>query len=431
MIASSDRRSVEGEKRIVHACTYPGAGGAGIASLRLVNGLRESNVNATMLGAVTVDRPHTAIVEYSNSFSERIWRALRKRQLQRIDLAIGKTGKQKNFFASDLCPHGAALAHSLADADLIHLHWVCDLIDYPKTLGTLPNSVPIVWTLHDMGVFTGGCSHAFDCEGYMKDCAACPQLESEFNSEALRSLNRRKKAIRAIEDRLTIVAPSHWIGEKSSNSSLFRNIPHKVIANGIDLQKFHPDLRAEARKQQEFSADQTILLFVAAGLDTPLKGIAFLLEAIAKLDQSNFQVCFVGPESQIEYPQNWKWLGCPDNDQEIASIYAAADLLVVPSLADNFPNVICEALACGLPVVGSNVGGIPELVIENETGFLAEPADSSSLSRVLSHAITTMKRERNLWLSRCRSYAEKRLGIHDCVDKHRQLYEQVLTANSR
>lgn len=381
-----------------------------------------------MLGVRIVDeKPWISQVKNSPRLGERVWRRVRKHQLSRIDRAIGKGAGQPNFFASDLSPHGAALANGLVDADLIHLHWVCDLIDYPRTLGAIPESTPIVWTLHDMGVFTGGCSHAFDCEGYQDDCANCPQLEPAFAGEAAQSLRRRQSPIDRIRDRLTIVAPSEWIAHRSQQSKLLAGVPHRVIANGIDLDRFHPRHRSQARADMGLGDHEVVLLFVSAGLDTPLKGISVLQDALVQLDSaSEFRVCFVGPETDSRFPEDWRWLGNFATDAEMAAVYAAADVLIVPSLADNFPNVICEALACGLPVVGSRVGGIPELVIDGETGFLAEPGNALELQQVTCRAIEEVASHRANWSDRCRRYAESHLGISRCVAEHSALYGELL-----
>lgn len=415
-------------KRIVHVCTFPGVGGAGIATQRLVRGLRNAGADATLVGFKgSEELPWVSRVAYSNSISEKVWRRYRKFQMRRTDLAIAQRKEPSHFFSSDRCPHGAALAHSLLDADLVHLHWVCNLIDYSRTLAAIPDKTPVFWTLHDMGVFTGGCSHSFDCDEYTRSCGSCPQLLPEFKNEAAMSLVRRQKAMLSIRDRLTVIGPSKWIVDKSSRGNVLGGVPHHVVANGIDLEVFHPQLRDETRRRLQFPPEKFVILFVAAGLDVRLKGMSILREALSSQGmQEQIEICFVGPESEQVFPDSWRWLGMTKTDREIASIYSAADLLVVPSLADNFPNVICEALASGLPVVGSRIGGIPELIHEDKTGFLFEPGHSAELTRCIRSAVTKVRNARSEWSHRCRKQAESGLGLQHCVEKHQGLYADVL-----
>ena len=418
-------------KRIVHVCTFPGAGGAGIASQRLVQGLRKAGANASMVGVRdSGEQSWISQIEYSGSVTEKIWRRYRNFQLRRINTAIVNRNQQSDFFSSDLCPHGAALANSLREADLVHLHWVCNLIDYSHTLAAIPDKTPIVWTCHDMAVFTGGCSYSFDCQEYTDRCARCPQLQPVYESEVIESFDRRRKAMRSIKNKLSVIGPSQWITEKSRCGSILKGVPHYSIANGIDLEVFHPKFREGAREQLRIPPDKFIILFVAARLDVRVKGMSILRDALVKLETTEqVEICFVGTANEHEFPGSWRWLGATASDSEIASIYSAADLLVVPSLADNFPNVICEALACGLPVVGSRIGGIPEMIDDQKTGFLVEPGDPVDLTRVVRESVTKIMNTRSEWSHRCREQAELKLGLLQCVEKHLRLYSKALDAN--
>lgn len=206
-----------------------------------------------------------------------------------------------------------------------------------------------------------------------------------------------------------------------------RGVPCHVIRNGLDLSKFHPNLRIAAREYLQFDADDVVLLFAAAAIETPVKGITILRRALDAISRdSRFRICLVGAGVPDGFPADWRWLGETKSDQKIAAIYAAADMLIVPSLADNLPNVICEALACGTPVIGSNIGGIPELVIDGETGYLFECQDANGLSQRIERMATEAKASRQEWSQRCRAYAEQFLDINRCVQSHLDLYESLL-----
>jgi glycosyltransferase involved in cell wall biosynthesis len=310
--------------------------------------------------------------------------------------------------------------------DLVHLHWVSDFVDYPATLSMIPRSTPLVWTLHDMGVFTGGCSYSFECRGFEDQCGVCPQ-QAEIQAATRSSYWRRAKALQTVRDRLVLVSPSEWLASEARQSSLMKNVPCHVIRNGLDLSIFHPDLRLAARQHFQFEGDDVVLLFAAAALETPVKGMSILRGALESMHRDRrFRICFVGAGVPDGYPTDWRWLGETKSDQEIAAIYAAADMLVVPSLAENLPNVICESLACGTPVIGSNVGGIPELVIDGKTGYLFECEDAAGLARRIDQMMIEAKTNRQAWSKRCRDFAEQFLDIDACVQSHLELYDSLL-----
>ena len=418
---------------VVHACTYPGSGGAGIAALRLIDALEPFTPQFELVGvcsdAATL-HPHVHALVYGRSPLEAIWRRLRSRQCY-SDQAIIRPASSTILagFFTDRSAHGWALARAINQADLIHFHWVNDLLDYACVLPRIRPLVPLVWTLHDMSAFTGGCCYALNCDGFQQGCGTCPQLGSDLPTDfSSLSLKRRIRALHSVRDRLHLVAPSAWMAERATASEMFAGLPCTVIPNAVDLGIFHPRHRNLVRSELGLHQDTALLLFAAASLSNPVKGMETLISALPHVVDfctAPVQIMCVGSESRDLSP-HVRSLGRITDQERLAGLYAAADLLIVPSLIDNAPNVIAEAHACGLPVLASAVGGIPEMIEPNLTGGLFPSADSAELAFAINRLLPAVMADRAIWSARCRAMAEQRYAPMHVAQRHLELYHDAL-----
>lgn len=417
---------------VLQVCTYPGTGGAGVAAARLVDALAGSLPRLELLGVPPAEgsrHPRSRALAYGHGLPEALWRRLRAMQSRRDQEAIQFSDAGLAGFFSDRTPHGWALAVALQQPELIHLHWVNDLLDYAHVLPLIPASVPVVWTLHDMSAFTGGCCYALDCERFQTGCGCCPQLASDRPGDlSARSFRRRARALRAIRARLHLIAPSAWMARMAASSRLFAGLPCAVIPNAVDLACFHPRQRDAGRAQLGLAPSSPLVLFVAASVSNPVKGMAALLAALPQLQVAcpvPLTVACIGSRPEA-LPAVVRWLGRVTDPEALAALYAAADLLVVPSMIDNAPNVIAEAHACGLPVLASAVGGIPEMIEAGHTGELVPPGDSAALAAAINLLIPAVMAERVGWSTRCRSVAEDRYAPELVASRHLNLYSHAL-----
>jgi glycosyltransferase involved in cell wall biosynthesis len=175
---------------------------------------------------------------------------------------------------------------------------------------------------------------------------------------------------------------------------------------------------------------KAIVLFVADSIANHRKGMGTLLDALPSIQAYctiPIQLACIGCKPDT-LPESVRWLGQITETHELASIYAAADLLVVPSFIDNAPNVIAEAHACGLPVLASDVGGIPEMITPGFTGMLIPASDSSSLSAAVIQFLPNIVANRKDWATRCRATAEERYAPTHVADQHLQVYRRALSA---
>jgi glycosyltransferase involved in cell wall biosynthesis len=268
------------------------------------------------------------------------------------------------------------------EADVIHLHWVSEgFLNFKSFFEKLNKKV--VWTFHDMGPFTGGCHHSDGCMGFKGSCSACPQLVGTINPEiAAHFLAQKLSAISHYQGKdLTVITPSKWLGNLSQESILFKRFAHHNIYSVTDTAFSFQNKKQELRKKWNLPLDKKIVLYVSHQINNERKGIKYLLEAQKLWKTKDVLLCSLGSvDERLNQNENMKQLGYINESEAMAELYNAADLFVLPSLAENFPNTILESILCGTPVVAFGVGGIPEQ-IDNENGIVVEPKSSDKLAK--------------------------------------------------
>ncbi len=310
------------------------------------------------------------------------------------------------------------------DPDIVHFHWICQGFIPVQEVSKIKQ--PLVWTLHDMWAFTGGCHYNGTCDGYKDKCGKCPQLGSDNENDLSNWVWKRKKKYWSDLD-FTVVTPSHWMANCARSSSLFEDKKIEVVPNGLNLQKFKPVAKDEAREALELPPDKNLILFGALNSthDTR-KGFQYLKSAMSMLSKDlDFEAIVFGNSSegdQLDIPVNY--LGrIPDN--MLNSAFSAADVFVAPSVQDNLPNTIMEALACGTPSVAFDVGGIPDLIVHKENGFLAKPFDVEDLAEGIEWVVGEDQRKK--YLSEIsRKHVENNFELKLVAKKHADLYSKVL-----
>jgi len=246
-------------------------------------------------------------------------------------------------------------------AEVVHLNWISEWLDYNAFFSSVPDNIPIVWTLHDMNPFTGGCHHAGNCEGFRSDCFPCIQIEGSRKLKfASKNLSKKKQILAS--KRIHIIAPSKWMLEKARNSVLFKNASFYHIPNGINTSVFFPAKTLNHSTFPNLVKGKTVILFVADNLRNRSKGYGFLLEAIEILKE-NKQLIFIAigkKDGELIHNDYLVEYGRVNSSSELAEFYSMADIFVAPSIEDTFPSTIIEAMACKTPVIGFRTGGIPD-----------------------------------------------------------------------
>ncbi len=299
-------------------------------------------------------------------------------------------------FSDDRSDFAADLAGSIADSDILNLHWVAGFIDYEKFFATYGRRTPIVWTLHDMNVFTGGCHYDEHCGKFTASCGACPQLGSQDENDLSRQVWMRKSKVFEHFDgsRLRIVTDSHWLAAEASRSPLLSKFPITPIHYGLDTEVFMPRDKAHVRGALGIPTEALVIMFAAELMTIKRKGLETLLTALQRLPASqNLLLLSVGrrmPQLPMSIPH--LYFGHVTSDFFLSLLYSAADVFVIPSSQEAFGQTALEAMACGTPVVGSAVGGIPEIVRDDITGSLVPPSSPEALSQAISQLLQNVSK---------------------------------------
>jgi glycosyltransferase involved in cell wall biosynthesis len=336
------------------------------------------------------------------------------------------------FFSDDRAKYGKDPWRHLPESDLIQLHWVTRFVDYQAFFDLIPASTPVVWTLHDMVAFTGGCHYDQGCNRFAQSCGRCPQLGSESDTDLTRQVWQRKWKIfqKLRPQQLHIVTPSHWLGEQVGQSSLLSRFPHSVIPYGLDTEMFAPRDRRVSRELLRIPLHAKVVLFIANGVSDPRKGFRLLARALRSIESpSGMFLLSLGPGASADFggfPS--AHIGQQDDDLFLSHVYSAADILVAPSLQDNLPNTVLESISCGTPVVGFAVGGIPDIVRPGLTGLLAAPGEVVSLRTAIVDLLKNEEGRKDMAIH-CRKIATQEYALEIQARRYLKLYEDVLRKN--
>lgn len=396
---------------ILHINTLDNTGGAAKVAYRLKNGLKKIGHSSWML------------VGYKFSKNQDVKQISRNKYIQmgyyvfsaailRPGLIFRSTFRIKN-------------RNDVTNSDIIHLHNLHGGYFNLLALPELSKLKPTIYTLHDMWAFTGHCAHSFDCDKWQTGCGNCPYLKvyPALWYDITRNLWEIKKNIYSKSD-FIIVTPSRWLENKLKKSILSDKKTY-LIYNGIDPEIFHPMDKINVRKKLNLPPDKTILMFSAySGLKNAWKGGDYLLKALEQIDGENIFFLNIGSKENLEkrVKKSIEWISIPyvDNETTMAEYYAASDLFLYPSLADNCPLVVLESMACGTPVIAFETGGIPELLTNMRTGYIARYKDVDDFVKGIKLFLDNVELRAKAGLS-----ARKDVEKHFTLDKMVMLYEEL------
>lgn len=402
-------------------------GGAGRAAYRLHRGLQNRGVESEFLVQFKSE-DDASVLAPESKVSKAILKLKLREHLDALPLRYYPQRDRTNF-SPEWLPDGLAARVARYHPDAIDLHWVCQGFLKIETLAKFTQ--PLVWTLHDMWAFTGGCHYSQECDRYTQSCGACPILHSDRDSDLSRRIWQRKA--KAWNDlNLTIVSPSSWLAKCASSSSLFKDRRIEVIPNGLDTQKYQPIPRWIARKILQLPQDKQIILFGAMYPNSDRrKGFHLLQSALQSLSQTEWpdwlELAVFGasePEEPLELGFKTHYLGKLSDEISLAVVYAAADAFVAPSLEDNLPNTVMESLACGTPCIAFKIGGMPELIEHCANGYLAQPYQIEDLAQGIAWVLEDRERHQKL-CDRARQKAEREFTVELQARRYESLYQEL------
>ena len=375
--------------KVLSLCTFELSGGAAIACNRLTSALSKHNIDTKLFVRDKLSDNNNVFAVNKGVFTKTI--NLLRFIWERLVILIYSKFSKKNLFAVSLANTGNDISKNklIKEADVIHIHWInqgfLSLRDLKK-LAALDK--PIVWTMHDQWSYTGICHYTGGCDKFTETCSFCPMLARNGKHDfSYKTFLKKKNLFES--NAFTFVGCSRWIAAEAKKSKLCRDAEIVSIPNPIDITVYDKHDKNEARKFFNLPSDKKLILFGACKVTDKRKGFDYL-KALCDILYSQLMfskedlaiVVFGGKSNEIEalLPYHVHNAGYINDVHTMVNLYNAVDLFVIPSLEDNLPNTIMEAMSCGTPCVGFNTGGIPEMIDHKENGYIANYTDSVDLA---------------------------------------------------
>jgi glycosyltransferase involved in cell wall biosynthesis len=384
-------------------------GGAGIAALRLLQAQAMSNHEVFL---------HTRNQELDGFHRGNLWRAISglNTKIQAnlthseydliTPISISNTRLKRIF---DLNP------------DVVHIHNWFNILSI-HDIESISKSFPVVLNLHDERFLTGGCHITLGCSKYLSGCSNCPQIKrGSFLPEMA---NKKTKKFLTETGPLAVVTPSVWLAKKfESYPEISKEIKVRTISNVIS--------GVSEKTNIEYSAKIINILFVSAEVMSINKGLNQLKSALGaiclKCPSIQFNLTVAGNHAieTIQAGQNLRinYVGICD-EKKIALAMANSNMLIVPSKSENSPNVISEAQSRELLVAASDVGGIPELIKDWETGLLFFPSETGIENAILRYLEMGPDTHKRMTL-RAKSESLIRHDPQEIINQFNLAYEEI------
>jgi glycosyltransferase involved in cell wall biosynthesis len=388
-------------------------GGAAIAAFRLHSGLLQRNIDSRILvGFPSISSERIEIIP-QKSFLEK--------SLLKItnNLGLNYIGILNSF---NIYKHNLA-----SSADIINLHNIHGGYFNYLALPSLAKRKPLVFTLHDMWSFTGGCFYSYDCSRWQTGCGKCVQKTKGVDATRLEWMLKNWSYHHS---NMAIVCPSTWLTEKARESMLGKFSVHH-IPNGLDTNIYKPMESDLCRKVLGIPKEKKVLLFAAQHLNDSRKGGDFLFSSLKmlpkKLKSEILLLTFGMNGKNIAHTLGMETinLGYIAGDILKAIVFSAADLFLFPTRSDNLPLVLQESMACGIPMVSVKIGGVPDLVRPGITGYLADSKDKNDFLRgivlLLEDKSNMEKMSRN-----CREIAVREFSLDLMAQRYISLYQKLI-----
>lgn len=402
-------------------------GGAAIACHRLLEAHLSNQVDVQLLVQDKTKSTNKKILQYKSK-----WPIKQVNLYAEKFIFLPKEASKENRFAFSTAQFGEKIHthNAVKEADIIHLHWINHGYLSLSSLQQLAAlNKPIVWTLHDMWAFTGGCHYSDACTNYQKACGNCYYIKNNHPHDLSNQIWSKKMKIYQNEN-FHFVTCSRWLQSIAQSSSLLSSCSVDSIPNPIDNTLYKPF--------SNFNPDKYTILFQAMNLADTRKGLQYFLESLGHIKNhfpklaKRIKLLVFGKSKGIDLNSlgfEVENLGLLKQQEDIIKAYQQADVFVIPSLQDNLPNTVMESLACGVPVVAFNTGGIPEMVEHEYNGYITEQKNSIGLAAGIKWILEDVNRYEQL-SKNARNKVMDTYTYTEISARYLSLYEKLLSQKS-
>jgi len=397
------------------------AGGSGIAAQRLHRGLIALGADSHLVYGEGSTQDATCHAAYQNhSFVRRNLAALVTSFQNRMTASGGFVTNPGWIWPTPL--QGTGL-----NPDIVNLHWVARWLDLPSFFHSLPENLPVVWSIHDLIPITGGCHYPQSCDHFTRKCGTCPQQKYPHSWDVTRRNFRTKERLYSGKN-LHFVGNSAWTTEQIHRSGLAKHARSvSTIHLGIDSDLYVPIDKDVARTALGIPPGKFVIGFACSDFHEKRKGADLLLQALESLPSENMMLLIFGSG---KWPQNVSRyqtisMGSIGSPRFQSLYYSALDIFAMPSLVETFGLVALEAMACGTPVVAYAAGGLADVVSDGEDGLIERKIGSiSGLVRMLTwmheHPV-----ERETMGMLARKSVEEKFNSHLMAARYLDLYRKL------
>jgi glycosyltransferase involved in cell wall biosynthesis len=363
-------------------------GGAARAMYRLHKGLHHQGVDSKIFTKKKeIDQDDLVLLEV-------VPQKKINKLIQKFSIDLNRTINSNTLFSYD--NHSSFLLKkidSLNQTDIINIHWISNFISLSEIDFFYRSKIPLFWTLHDENPYTAGCHYTNSCLNFKDLCTKCPQIKHNLFDITKVVHQNKIDFFQSID--ITLIAPSKWIYDQAKSSKVFKNKDINLIPNGLDTNIFYKRDKKKLRQDYNIPIDKFVLLFGCQNGNEIRKGFKQILEVVLFLinfptiNLNHLAIITFGEASDeiLNLGISLYNLGEIKDEEKLAEIYSLADLFLLPSLEDNLPNTMLEALSCELPIIAFGVGGIPDRVHQNYNGFLISPFDTYLFAKKIEEII--------------------------------------------
>lgn len=360
--------------KVVHVSTTD-YGGAFKAALRISQSMQACGIESSVLVRSKTNSASPVIECFSNIFGKMF-----SKIKNFMNLLLSQGEVVSDYFGTNI-----SKKILIMDADIVFLHWVNSFISYKNVEQLINLKKPIVWVMHDMWLFTGGCHCDHNCGRFQNHCGFCPMIkQKKMKDISYKNFCQKNKVMQ--NQKVTIIGPSKWIIDYAKKSDILKNQDMYRIPNPLNSNIFNelPN-KEEIKERYEIDRKKKIIMFGAMNaVGNQNKGLEYLMKALEFVPKLEYSIVVFGNQGKSTLSiQGFdiKYLGMINTEEELASIYNMADVFVAPSQQDNYSNAVLEAASCGVPVTAFHIGGMPDLIEHKKSGYLATFQDAKELAK--------------------------------------------------